>query len=112
MFLELFRNENSMRALWSLTIRKKRTNGLSNVVKRIIINCMACETHISPNKKDVTQRKIGFSVYEESPTHYLMEIQVPLFFPPMLHFSVLKFLSRIEVHNLINLALRDSLNMN
>jgi hypothetical protein len=73
-----------------LTIRKKRTNGLFDAVKRIIINCMACETHISLNKKDLTQRKIGFGVYEESPTYYLMEIQVSLFFPPMLHFSVFK----------------------
>ncbi len=78
--------------LWSLTIKKKRANGLFDIVKKIIINWWACETRISPNKKDVTQRKPSLVFMKKSPTHYLMETHLPLFSPPMLHFSVFFYL--------------------
>jgi hypothetical protein len=31
---------------------------------------------VSPNKKDVTQLRVGPNQYEMKPTHYLMETQV------------------------------------
>jgi hypothetical protein len=68
-------NDNGF-ALWSLFVRKKRTNGLLELLKKTIIDWWTSETRVSPNKSDVTQRRLEAMVYNERPTHFLMEIEV------------------------------------
>jgi hypothetical protein len=40
--------------LWSLSIRKKRTNGSTIVAKIVVVGWWAYETQVSPNKANVT----------------------------------------------------------
>ncbi len=62
--------------LWSLFVRKKKTNGLLELLQKTIIDWWTLKTRLSPNKSDVTQRRLEAMVYDERPTHFLMEIQV------------------------------------
>ncbi len=59
---------------WSLSIKKKRTNKCTNVVKKATIVWWAFETRINLNKFDVTRKCLDVGVYDEKPTHLLMEI--------------------------------------
>jgi hypothetical protein len=61
--------------LWSLSMRMKRTNGLPELMKKTIIDWWTSETHVNPNKSDVTRRRLEAMVYNEIPTHFLMEIK-------------------------------------
>jgi hypothetical protein len=62
--------------LWTFSFRKKRTNGCTNEDKVAAIAWWASKTCVSPNKRDVTRQHIEASVYDEKPTHYLMETHV------------------------------------
>jgi hypothetical protein len=77
-------------ALWSLFVKKKRTDGLLELLKKTVINWWTLETHVNPNKSDVTQRRLEVMVYDERPTHLLMETQVlnlPFFQVPLLYLN-------------------------
>jgi hypothetical protein len=63
-------------ALWSLSVKRKWIDSLSDVIKKVIIDWWTYETRVNPNKKDVTHKKIAASVFDEHPTHHLMETQV------------------------------------
>jgi hypothetical protein len=67
-------NDNGF-ALWSLSVKKKRTNGLLELLRKIVIDWWTSKTRVSPNKRDVTQRRLEAMVYDERPTHFFMEIQ-------------------------------------
>ena len=62
--------------LFSLSVRTKRVDGIAIDEKQIIIRWWISETRVSPNKKDVTRKRISASVRDEKPTHYLQETQV------------------------------------
>jgi hypothetical protein len=62
-----------------LNARRKWTNGLLDVTKKVVINWWTYETRVNPNKKDVTHKRIAIGVFEKRPTHYLMESQVHIF---------------------------------
>ena len=62
--------------LFSLSVRTKRVDGLGLDEKQIIIKWWILETRVSPNKKDVTRKRISASIRDEKPTHYLQETQV------------------------------------
>jgi hypothetical protein len=62
--------------LFSLSVRTKRVDGIALDEKQIIIKWWISETRVSPNKKDVTRKRISASVRDEKPTHYLQETQV------------------------------------
>jgi hypothetical protein len=61
-------------ALWSLSIKKKRTGGLPELLREIVIDWWIFQTCVSPNKNDVTCKRLEPMVYDEKPTHFLMEI--------------------------------------
>ncbi len=63
-------------ALWSLSVRKKKTDGLLELLTKVVIDWWTSETYVSPNKSNVTRRKLEAMVYDERPTHLLMETQV------------------------------------
>jgi hypothetical protein len=62
--------------LFSLSVRTNRVDGLGLDEKQIIIKWWISETRVSPNKKDVTRKRISASVRDEKPTHYLQETYV------------------------------------
>ena len=62
--------------LWTLSVRRKRMDGMIAEVKNAVLTWWVSETRVSPNKKDVTRKRIGPGLYDEKPTHYLMETQV------------------------------------
>jgi hypothetical protein len=65
--------DDQSKALQSLNVRRKWTSGLFDVAKRVVIDWWIYETRFSPNKKDVTQKRIAVGVFEKRPTHYFME---------------------------------------
>jgi hypothetical protein len=58
-----------------LFIRRKKTNGLLDLLKEVIIDWWTSKTCVSPNKIDVTLKRLEAMVYDENPTHFLMETQ-------------------------------------
>jgi len=58
--------------LWSLFLRKKRSDVLSPSIK-VVISWWVSKTRIIPGRKEVTQRRRSPHVANEKPTHYLME---------------------------------------
>jgi len=62
--------------LWSLSVRNKRINGMSKLLKETILEWWALETYVSPNKSEVTCKRVGAIVYDERLTHFLMETQL------------------------------------
>jgi len=52
-------------ALWSLSMKKKKTNGLLDLLRKIVIDWWTSETRVSPNKSHVTQRRLEAMVYNE-----------------------------------------------
>jgi hypothetical protein len=61
-------------SLWSLFMRKKRTDGLLGLVKEVVIGLWVVETRINLNKSKVTCKGLEAMVYDEKPTHFLMEM--------------------------------------
>ncbi len=62
--------------LWSLFVRKKKTNGVPKLLKETILEWWTLEMHVNPNKSEVTCKRVGAMMYEERPTHFLMETQI------------------------------------
>ena len=62
--------------LFFLSVRTKRADGIALDEKQIIIKWWISETRVSPNKKDVTRKRISATVRDEKATHYLQETQV------------------------------------
>lgn len=59
-----------------LTIRKRRNDGISDSDKEVIVGWWVSETRVSPNKKDVTRKRMSPGVFDEKATHYLQETEV------------------------------------
>ncbi len=63
--------------VWALGPIKNRSDKMGqDVANVVIIEWWAFQTIVFSNKKVVVKRRIACKVYEEHPTHYLMEIQV------------------------------------
>jgi hypothetical protein len=67
---------NSSIPLWSLSVRKRKIDGCTIDVKNVAIAWWASETLVSPNKDDVMRKCLEDGMYDEKPTHFLMETQV------------------------------------
>jgi hypothetical protein len=67
---------NSSIPLWSLLVTKCMIDGCTTDVKIATIAWWAFETCVSPNKVDVMRKCLEARVYNEKPTHFLMETQV------------------------------------
>jgi len=52
--------------LWSLSIRGKRTDGLPDLLKEVIIDWWTSKTRVSPNKSDATHKRLEAMVYDET----------------------------------------------
>ena len=62
--------------LWTLSVRKKRSDGLTEYVKAVVILWWAQNTRVSPNRKEIARKRTGPGEWDEKPTHFLMETQV------------------------------------
>jgi hypothetical protein len=62
--------------LWSLSIRNHKIDGCTIDVKNVAIAWWASKIRVSPNKDDVMRKCLEVGVYDEKPTHFLMEIQI------------------------------------
>jgi hypothetical protein len=62
--------------LWSLSVRKCKIDGCTIDVKNVAIAWWASKTRVRFNKDDVTKKCLEVGVYDEKPTHFLMETQV------------------------------------
>ncbi len=65
---------NSSIPLWSLSVKKCKIDGCTIDVKNVA--WWTFQTHVSPNKNDVMRKCLEARVYDEKPTHFLMETQV------------------------------------
>ena len=70
--------DNTKDAFWLGDQRRVRSDGLPDVVKKIITKWWEEETTISPNRKDIVRKWIGPKLYIEHATHYLQLSQVRL----------------------------------
>jgi hypothetical protein len=59
--------------LWTLTLKKKRSDGILPSTRNVIVDWWAAKTRISPNKNDVICKKLKVGIFDEKPTHFLME---------------------------------------
>jgi hypothetical protein len=57
--------------LWSLYIIKRIIDGCTIVAK--IVGWWVFKTQVNPNKANVTTQHLEARVWDEKPTHYLME---------------------------------------
>jgi len=64
--------------LWCLYVKNKMSNGLNMSIKNVVLQWWISKMQVSPNKFDVTNKRLETSVYDEKPTHFLMETQVCL----------------------------------
>lgn len=64
--------ESTGSSVFTLAERRKR-EGLSNNTKALVNLWWTSETRVSPNKKDVTRKRLGPKTYEVHPTHFLLE---------------------------------------
>lgn len=62
-------------SIFTLAERRKR-DGLPNSIKDLVVAWWTTETRVSPNKKDVTRKRLAPKVYEKHPTHLLLESEV------------------------------------
>ncbi len=65
--------DDSGLTLWSLSIRRKSTNGLLDFLRKAIIDWWTFETRVNHNKSDVMRKRLGAMVYDEKPMHFLVE---------------------------------------
>lgn len=63
-------------SFWSQSIRKKRTYGLHELLKKVVLEWWTLEPLMSHGQNDVTHKQLEPMVYDEKPTHFLMESQV------------------------------------
>jgi hypothetical protein len=56
--------------------RRKRQDGVIVETKMLVITWWTTKTRISPNKKDVTRKRLKPNQYETHATHYLLEYQI------------------------------------
>jgi hypothetical protein len=61
---------------WLNYTKVRRFNTLSKAMKKLMIDCWVQETSISPNQKDVVQRRVSVKNFEIHPKHYLQTSQV------------------------------------
>jgi hypothetical protein len=61
---------------FTLSHKKKRLDRVSMEDKASIVTWWLTETRVSPNKKDLTCKRVGPKLYKEHVTHFLLEIQV------------------------------------
>ena len=83
--------ESTGASIFTLAKRRKR-EGLSDNTKVLVNLWWISETRVSPNKKDVTRKRLGPKIYEHHPTHFLLEslVRFELHIPPLLFLSAWK----------------------
>jgi len=59
--------------LWTLTLRKKISDGILPSTRNVIVNWWATKTPVSLNKSDVICKRLEVGIFDEKPTHFLME---------------------------------------
>ena len=62
--------------MWTLSVQKRRSDAISDVVLDEVIAWWNAATRPSPNRKEVVREWIAPGVYEEHHTQYLLESQV------------------------------------
>jgi len=62
--------------LWTFTLRKKKSDGFLPSTKNVIMNWWAIKTLVSPNKSDVTSKRLEVIIFDKKPIHFLMETKV------------------------------------
>lgn len=67
--------ESNGSSIFTLAERRRR-EGMSHNTKALVNLWWTSETRVSPNKKDVTRKRLGPKMYEQHPTHFLLESQV------------------------------------
>ncbi len=63
-------------ALWRLLVTKKRTDGIMPKIRNSILRWWAQKTRVSPNKSELTKKRLELDIYDEKPTHFLIKTLV------------------------------------
>jgi hypothetical protein len=64
--------------LWCLFVKNKISNGLNMSIKNVVLQWWISKTRVNPNKFDVTNKRLETTIFDEKPTHFLMQTQVCL----------------------------------
>jgi hypothetical protein len=59
--------------LWSFSIKRRRNNGCTTTTKITNLALWASKIQVNPNKVDMTTKRLKVGIWDEEPTHYLME---------------------------------------
>jgi hypothetical protein len=62
--------------LRTFTLRKKRSDDFLPSTRNVIMNWWVVETQVSLNKSDVTFKRLEAGIFDEKPTHFLMDTKV------------------------------------
>ena len=73
--------DHSGDAFWRTYKRAKRADALSTALVELVTTWWTLETTVSPNRKDVTYKRVGVKVKIEHPKHYLQVSEV-------IHFNI------------------------
>lgn len=68
--------DHSGDAFWRTYKRAKRADALSTALVELVTTWWTLETTVSPNRKDVTYKRVGVRVKIEHPKHYLQVSEV------------------------------------
>ena len=68
--------DHSGDAFWRTYKRAKRADALSTASVELVTTWWTLETFVSPNRKDVTYKRVGVKVKVEHPKHYLQVLEV------------------------------------
>jgi hypothetical protein len=63
--------------------------GVHRWTQNVVVSWWIIQTHVSPNKKDVTRLWVGLDQYKIKPTHYLMKTHVQGRFCLLKNFSLI-----------------------
>ena len=66
--------------------RRKKRPGMAEEMRDIVVKWWTEETRVSPNRKEIVQKWISPKTYEKHCTHYLLETQVRIFSPFLVHY--------------------------
>lgn len=61
---------------WTSRRRAVRVDSMPSELKALVVQWWTSDTSISPNRKDISRRRVGVNEFEEHPKHYLQISQV------------------------------------
>jgi hypothetical protein len=72
-------------------MREKKPDGISIHMRNVALQWWVSETRVSPKKSNVIKKRLEVGVFDEKPTHFLMETQVCRLIPSFQYNGLISF---------------------